>query len=183
MTKEEILAEVKMTTVLSERGIEVNRSGMCRCPIHGEKNPSMKIYKDGFKCFSCGASGNVIDFVMQCDGVNFKTAFVSLGGTYQHTTEEERRAMERVRARRRAERQRQQSAEKDFKLTLSKTITFNRKAVEVLEPFSDEWCYLQNKLVYLLHVWETKYEQGEEIDEIYVLGICREVRQKINSIC
>lgn len=34
------------------------------CPLHSDSNPSMHIYDDGgFKCFQCGVSGDVIDFV------------------------------------------------------------------------------------------------------------------------
>lgn len=32
------------------------------CPLHGDTNPSLRLYKDGgFKCFGCGAHGDVID--------------------------------------------------------------------------------------------------------------------------
>src|SRR6266851_2035200 len=37
------------------------------CPFHEEKHPSFTVYsKDGrqsFKCFGCGASGDVFDFI------------------------------------------------------------------------------------------------------------------------
>lgn len=44
------------------------------CLFHQEKTPSMKIYKDGYHCFGCGAHGDVIDLYMQVHGVDFKTA-------------------------------------------------------------------------------------------------------------
>ena len=43
-------------------GLEVNRSGMARCPFHEDRNPSMKLSR-GFHCFGCGAQGDVITFV------------------------------------------------------------------------------------------------------------------------
>ena len=43
-------------------GIYVNRNGMCVCPFHNDKNPSMKADRR-FYCFGCGATGDVIDFV------------------------------------------------------------------------------------------------------------------------
>lgn len=43
-------------------GIYVNRNGMCVCPFHNDKNPSMKADLR-FYCFGCGATGDVIDFV------------------------------------------------------------------------------------------------------------------------
>ena len=54
------------------------------CPFHDERTPSFSITPDGgaFKCFGCGASGDVIEFVMRAEGLDFKTAleFLSDGG-------------------------------------------------------------------------------------------------------
>ena len=83
MTAEEIKQSVTMGDVLARYGIKVNRNGMCCCPIHGEKHPSMKVYKDGYKCFACNSAGDVFSFVMAYEGVDFKTAFATLGGTYE----------------------------------------------------------------------------------------------------
>lgn len=33
------------------------------CPFHNEKSPSFVVYKERFKCFGCGASGDVFDFL------------------------------------------------------------------------------------------------------------------------
>ena len=38
-------------------GIRVNRNGMCVCPFHNDKNPSMKVDKR-FHCFGCQADGD-----------------------------------------------------------------------------------------------------------------------------
>ena len=43
-------------------GIKVNNKGMCLCPFHNDKNPSMKVDKR-FHCFGCQEDGDVIDFV------------------------------------------------------------------------------------------------------------------------
>ena len=42
-------------------GIKVSRTGMACCPFHDDKNPSMKLNKEYFYCFGCGATGDVID--------------------------------------------------------------------------------------------------------------------------
>ena len=47
-------------------GIRVGRNGMCRCPFHDDKNPSMKADRR-FHCFGCGADGDVIDFVSRLE--------------------------------------------------------------------------------------------------------------------
>ena len=46
------------------------------CPFHDDHSPSMSVSKDKqiYKCFSCGASGNVITFVMDYEHVDFKEA-------------------------------------------------------------------------------------------------------------
>ena len=50
------------------------------CPFHDDTNPSMSVSQDKqiYKCFSCGASGNVITFVMDYEHVDFKEALSSL---------------------------------------------------------------------------------------------------------
>lgn len=46
------------------------------CPFHDDTNPSMSVSVDKqiYKCFSCGASGNVFTFVMDYEHVDFKEA-------------------------------------------------------------------------------------------------------------
>lgn len=180
MDKEEILQAVRMPEVLSRYGLKVNRTGMISCPFHGrDRHPSMKIYKDGFKCFTCGEYGNVIDFVMRYEGCDFKTAFISLGGSYATTTEREREQAKRHRERTAAKRQRVVDAEQRLKQELSYCIALCRKGTE-LEPLSDEWCFSINKLQVLLNNWQCKYINGEEIDESNVLRICGQVRRYFN---
>lgn len=62
------------------------------CPFHDDNNPSMSVSPDKqiYKCFSCGASGNVFNFVMDYERVDFreslnilaKKAGISLNNTY-----------------------------------------------------------------------------------------------------
>ena len=46
------------------------------CPFHDDTNPSMSVSRDKqiYKCFSCGASGNVFTFIMDYENVDFKEA-------------------------------------------------------------------------------------------------------------
>lgn len=46
------------------------------CPFHDDTNPSMSVSPDKqiYKCFSCGASGNVFNFVMEYEHLDFKGA-------------------------------------------------------------------------------------------------------------
>ncbi len=51
------------------------------CPFHNEKTPSFHVHQDrGFYyCFGCQAKGDLFDFVMQTQGVDFFEALQSLG--------------------------------------------------------------------------------------------------------
>ena len=58
-------------------GIRVERNGMCRCPFHEDKTPSMKLDRR-YYCFGCGATGDVIDFVSRLRGIGSKDAAILL---------------------------------------------------------------------------------------------------------
>ena len=51
------------------------------CPFHDDNNPSMSVSRDKqiYKCFSCGAAGNVFNFIMNYDHMDFRDALVYLG--------------------------------------------------------------------------------------------------------
>lgn len=74
----EVCAKTDFVSVASRYLTLVHRgsSYWARCPFHTEKTPSFAIKEDGqfFKCFGCGASGNVISFVQRMENVDFFTA-------------------------------------------------------------------------------------------------------------
>ena len=51
-------------------GLQVNRNGMCSCPFHEDRHPSMKLNERYFYCFGCGATGDVIDLVARLFGLS-----------------------------------------------------------------------------------------------------------------
>lgn len=51
-------------------GCKVNRGDMICCPFHDDRHPSMKLNRDYFYCFGCGATGDVIDFVARLFGLS-----------------------------------------------------------------------------------------------------------------
>lgn len=67
--------EVDMDRILGLYGYRTKKGFMC-CPFHGEKQPSLKVYKTtgGWHCFGCGRGGSVIDFVMAHEQCSFSTA-------------------------------------------------------------------------------------------------------------
>ena len=51
-------------------GCKVNRGDMICCPFHDGPASSMKLNRDYFYCFGCGAAGDVIDFVARLFGLS-----------------------------------------------------------------------------------------------------------------
>lgn len=51
------------------------------CPFHDDTNPSMSVSREKqiYRCFSCGASGNVFGFVMDYEHISFRGAVALLG--------------------------------------------------------------------------------------------------------
>lgn len=62
--------------------VPLNKKGMGCCPFHEEKTPSFAVYADTqrYKCFGCGASGDVIDFIRATQSVSTTEAIKILGG-------------------------------------------------------------------------------------------------------
>lgn len=88
--------------------IPLNQNGknyVCVCPFHDDHSPSMSVSKEKqiYKCFSCGATGNVFTFVQNYENVNFIQAVSIVAGkigislteeitpqlSYKHKTEYE----------------------------------------------------------------------------------------------
>jgi len=57
---------------LTKRG----KNYFCVCPFHDDQNPSMSVSEEKqiYKCFSCGASGNVFTFIQNYNNVGFLEA-------------------------------------------------------------------------------------------------------------
>lgn len=90
MISQATIAEVKdranLIEIVSE-SVQLKRAGssfMGLCPFHGEKSPSFHVREasGSYHCFGCGASGNVISFVMEMRGLSFPDAVEELAGRY-----------------------------------------------------------------------------------------------------
>lgn len=62
-------------------GLKVNRSGMCCCPFHGDKNPSMKL-DERYYCFGCGVTGDAIDLTAKLFEINTREAAEKLAADF-----------------------------------------------------------------------------------------------------
>lgn len=72
---EEVISQNDIVEVVSEY-VQLTKSGrnyMGRCPFHKEKTPSFCVSMDKqiYKCFGCGAGGNVIYFAMKIENMEF----------------------------------------------------------------------------------------------------------------
>lgn len=63
--------------VASFYGIRISRNGMCCCPFHNDKHPSMKV-DNRYHCFGCGEDGDVINFVGKLYGLSPYDATVKI---------------------------------------------------------------------------------------------------------
>lgn len=63
------------------------------CPFHQEKTPSFTVSpaKGIYKCFGCGKAGNVVNFVMEFEQLNYVEALRRLAARYNIEVEEEGR--------------------------------------------------------------------------------------------
>lgn len=65
----ELRERLSPAEVAQEYGYAADRAGMISCPFHGEdRHPSMKVYPDGFHCFTCRWHGDVVRFVSELTG-------------------------------------------------------------------------------------------------------------------
>ena len=52
-------------------GLELNLQDKVRCFLHaGDKNPSLQVYTDGWKCFGCGEHGDAVDLISKYLGTS-----------------------------------------------------------------------------------------------------------------
>lgn len=161
MTVEEIKQQYSMRDVAERYGLYPNRAGFLHCPFHeGDRTASLKIYKDSYYCFGCQAHGDIFSFVQRMDDCTFKEAFKTLGGDSSPLSDA---AITRIAKRKREA----QKYKKRLDGAQNETVTASdeyleaKKALESLEPFSDEWCAMQNKI-------QTLRQQADKSLETYL---------------
>ena len=114
---------------------------MALCPFHNDKNPSLHfdLKKNRYKCFACGASGNVIDLVMRYNNMEFKEAINWIGNKEVNTAKDN--AYEKKESR-------EEAVDIEYLEVLMKNVCINEDAARFLfdERRIDsrvvEWCGL-----------------------------------------
>ncbi len=79
---EEVRSRIDPVEVIGRR-VELRKAGTSfsgSCPFHADRTPSFRVYPDSkrFKCFGCGARGDVFEFLRRFDGKDFRTAVQEL---------------------------------------------------------------------------------------------------------
>jgi DNA primase len=82
--KERIRARVDLAQIVGETvALKPAGRGQLKglCPFHGERTPSFHVHVERgfFYCFGCGAKGDVFDYVMRTQGIEFRDALQLLG--------------------------------------------------------------------------------------------------------
>jgi len=164
---EEIVQGSDLRVLVEKAGGQFGRSGRTACPIHGGHDATgFAVYENAgreyWKCFSgdCGG-GDVIDFVMVWQGLDFKRACEFLGGNIQaDPVEMKRLADERV------ERAKKEFEDKQHRLEAA------RKELQVAERHLH---YHQTMGDWARRMW---IERGldEGMQDFFTLGACDSFR-------
>ena len=93
-SRDRVLDAVDMVSLVSAR-TELRRAGVNSyfglCPFHEERTGSFHVSPDDklYHCFGCQASGNPFTFVMETEGLDFKSALETLADRFGVTLETE----------------------------------------------------------------------------------------------
>jgi DNA primase len=83
MDIKELKQKIKIKEIISKyvnlTSIGTDRYRGC-CPFHNETKPSFTVYSDtqSFYCYGCGIGGDVINFLMKIEKIDFKEAIRNL---------------------------------------------------------------------------------------------------------
>lgn len=144
MTVDEIKSTYAMTDIVGQYGYKPNKLSFIPCPFHKEKTASMKIFKESYYCFGCGATGDIFTFVQNMDNCDFKTAFYSLGGTYQKPTPSSKLAIYKAKQAKKTRQKKEERLRAEIRhndLLMGIYVSFMKR----LEPLSDAWCDCMNE--------------------------------------
>lgn len=79
-----IKERISTPELFSRYGFQRDRNGNIHCMFHPDKHASMKVYDGdrGYHCFSCKATGDVIDFVVNYFKIPFREALSKINSDF-----------------------------------------------------------------------------------------------------
>ncbi len=99
ITVDKVLEAADIVSVVADDGVELSPKGskyVGRCPFHQEKTIggfTVSPARGTYHCFSCGAHGDAVKYVMERKGYSFPDAIRALAIRHNIEIEEERREM------------------------------------------------------------------------------------------
>ncbi len=137
---ESLLARSDIVQVVSQR-IALKKAGTSYkacCPFHGEKTPSFNVspQKQFYHCFGCGASGDVLKFMMEYDGLSFVEAVETLAAQNGMEVPREKLSSEAVK---------QQKQQHDLYDVMHLVAKFYRNQLKTHEFSGEAKQYLKNR--------------------------------------
>lgn len=173
---DEIKQRVSMAEALSLYGLSYSGKRI-PCPIHGGKGDNFSVKNGAFRCFTCGAHGTVIDFVMQMDGLTLSEAANKLAEAFgiavRANTPAERKARQRgILARLKAKKERYER-ERASRKSLDR-LCAARERLEALSPFGAEtplsWEYRDAVIEYEDALGEVEADERERREQLRAKG-------------
>jgi len=156
----------------------------CRCLKHNERTPSMQIFhdKDRYRCFSCHSYGDQIDLVAEAMNISNQDAIKLLLkdlGLDADISEDERRELDRARAKREQERALKEQKEAEIKAEYIRLVDIERlfyrfmsgiKSPEDLDRY-EVIISLKNKD--MLEYWIKSLLDGTQEDKLEVVKVSK----------
>ena len=188
MNSEEIKQSHSMREIVESYGIKVNRSGMCCCPFHKEKHPSMKVYKDSCYCFVCNKQWDIFSFVQDIDNIGKKEINLTKNETYQklkkNATEEAKSRREIEHEAKKLEREQQD----EIMMIVAGYLFLLEQRFKQVPDISEqdengipvEW--VDAKIAYtILNDFFERYSTGKEMNSSSVFRAYQGFERKLNS--
>ena len=158
-------------------GLQPNRAGFCRCPIHGERTASMKLYREpgrGWYCFGCHSGGDVIRLASTCLKCDFNGAVAWLDAEYGLGLAEPKSPAERKEMRNRAHAARLDREKRDeaFRTADNLRVMFDVMAVHCQRVME------QTRPRDPRGTWDKRY-----FDAMETLTMCQDMSDRMAWLC
>lgn len=171
MVRDEDIALVKQSVTMGDiakmYGYEVTRSGFMKCCFHPDNKPSMKVYpKDkGYHCFVCHSGGDIVDFVMRHDNLEFEPAVrliadhfgIAISDGKTKLSVADRKRIDEAKAKREAAEKKRRAYQERLR-ELSDTINWLKNKQAEFEPLGAVWVMLQKKIEKCQRDWDWLFD-------------------------
>ena len=115
------------------------------CPIHDEKRYNKDAFcantvKNNWHCFSCGASGNILDFVAAMEEVNVREAALLIQKWFGIVPEENKKLTKEKREVKKVEKPKKRERKTEPEEVVNPPLTFKLKGLDFEHPYLKDAC-------------------------------------------